>query len=59
MMRAEKILKRGGVTVRLIPTAQEFSSDCEMAVRFDVQDKDAVRIVLEQAHIEMAVIHTM
>jgi hypothetical protein len=59
VMRAEKVLKKGGVTVKLIPTPREFSSDCGMAVRFDAQDMYAVRVLLEQAHVEVAGIHTM
>ncbi len=59
VMRAEKVLKKGGVTVKLIPTPREFSSDCGMAVRFDAQDMDAVRVLLEQARVEVAGIHTM
>lgn len=58
VMRAEKILKKGGVTVKLIPTPREFSSDCGMAVRFDAQDMETVRVLLEQAHVEVAGIHT-
>ncbi len=58
-MRAEKVLKKGGVTVKLIPTPREYSSDCGMAVRFNVQDMDAVRVLLEQARVEVAGIHTM
>ncbi len=59
VMRAEKVLKKGGLTVKLIPTPREFSSDCGMAVRFDEQDMNAVRVLLEQAHVEVAGIHTM
>ncbi len=54
-----KVLKKGGVTVKLIPTPREYSSDCGMAVRFNVQDMDAVRVLLEQARVEVAGIHTM
>ncbi len=59
VMRAEQVLKKGGVTVKLIPTPREFSSDCGLAVRFDEQDTDAVRVLLEQSHVEVAGIHTM
>lgn len=59
VMRAETILKKGGVTVKLIPTPREFSSDCGMAVRFDVQEMDVVRVLLEQARVEVAGIHTI
>ena len=35
-LRAEKVLQRSGLTVKLIPTPREFSSDCGMALRFGV-----------------------
>ena len=57
VMRAEKVLQKGGVAIKLIPTPREFSSDCGMAVRFDLQDKERVRVLLDQAHIEVAGIH--
>lgn len=59
VMRAEKVLKKGGVAVKLIPTPREFSSDCGLAVRFDAQETERVRVLLEQARVEMAGIHTM
>lgn len=59
VMRAEKVLKKGGVTVKLIPTPREFSSDCGLAVRFDAPDMERVRVLLEQAHVELAGIHTL
>jgi len=54
VMRAEKVLQKGGVAIKLIPTPREFSSDCGIAVRFDLQDKERVRVLLDQAHIEVA-----
>ncbi len=59
VMRAEKVLRKGGVTVRLIPTPREFSSDCGMAVRFDLRDDQRVRALLQQANLEVAGIHAM
>jgi hypothetical protein len=47
------------VTVKLIPTPREFSSDCGLAVRFNAQDISVVRVLLEQAHVEVAGIHAM
>jgi hypothetical protein len=59
VMRAEKVLQKNGITVKLIPTPREFSSDCGMAVRFDWQDEARVRVLLDQAHVEVAEIHAM
>lgn len=59
VMRAEKVLQKGGVTVKLIPTPREFSSDCGMAVRFPWADEARVRALLEGAKVETAGIHAM
>ena len=59
VMRAEKVLQRGGIGVKLIPTPRQFSSDCGMAVRFDWQHETRVRVLLDQAHLETAGIHQM
>jgi hypothetical protein len=59
VMRAEKVLQKNGIAVKLIPTPREFSSDCGMAVRFDWQDEARVRVLLDQAHVEVAEIHIM
>ena len=45
-LRAEKLLQRAGLKVKLIPTPREFSSDCGMAVRFPWTCVDEVRTVL-------------
>jgi hypothetical protein len=59
VMRAEKVLHKGGLAVKLIPTPREFSSDCGLAVRFDAQDMERVRTLLDQAHFEVSGIHAM
>ena len=57
VMRAEKVLQNAGVAIKLVPTPREFSSDCGMAIRFDLQDKERVRALLDQTHVEVAGIH--
>ena len=59
VMRAEKVLQKNGIVVKLIPTPREFSSDCGMAIRFDLPDQERVRHWLDQAHVEVAEIHAM
>lgn len=59
VMRAEKILQKNGIVVKLIPTPRQFSSDCGMAVRFTWQDQERVRTVLEQARVDTAGIHLL
>jgi len=58
-LRAEKILVKGGLTVKLIPTPREFSSDCGVALRFVWSDELHVRAILNSANVEVSSIHEM
>jgi hypothetical protein len=59
VMRAEKLLKKEGYSIKLIPTPREFSSDCGMALRFDWADYEQVKLLLNTAHLEIDAIHQM
>lgn len=39
-LRAEKIARKAGLMVKLIPTPRELSSDCGIALRFDLADRE-------------------
>ena len=54
VMRAEKLLTRAGLTIKLIPTPREFSSDCGIALRFNWADKERVESSLAAAQIEVS-----
>jgi hypothetical protein len=41
-MKAEKLLKAAGVTMKLIPVPKHISSDCGICLRFPREQKDAV-----------------
>lgn len=58
-MRAEKILKKAGQTVKLIPTPRELSSDCGIALRFEWEMAERVRALLNEARVEIAGIHRL
>lgn len=51
-LRAEKILQKDGLTVKLIPTPRELSSDCGIALRFDWDDRERVAGALASAGVE-------
>jgi hypothetical protein len=53
-MRAEKSLLKGGLTVKLIPTPRELSSDCGVALRFVWSDESQVRAILNSANVEIS-----
>ncbi|HAE58052.1 MAG TPA: hypothetical protein DCG54_00705 [Anaerolineae bacterium] len=57
-LRAEKILQKIGLTVKLIPTPRELSSDCGIALRFQLTDREAVEKGLTEAGVD-AEIHIM
>jgi hypothetical protein len=58
-LRAEKILAKEGLTVKLIPTPREFSSDCGVALRFAWSDDSRVRTLLDSANMNIYSIHRM
>jgi len=51
-LRAEKILQKDGLTVKLIPTPRELSSDCGIALRFEWDDREQVTAGLVTARVE-------
>lgn len=58
-IRSEKILIKGGLTVKLIPTPREFSSDCGIALRFEWDQEANVRRLLESAGVDTAAVHKL
>jgi hypothetical protein len=58
-LKAEKILLKDGLKIKLIPTPREFSSDCGVALRFDWSDETRTRALLDFAHVETASIQAM
>jgi hypothetical protein len=59
VMRAEKLLKKAGYSIKLIPTPREFSSDCGVVLCFDWADCEQVKLILDTAHLEIDAIHQM
>ena len=57
-LKAEKVLLKDGLKIKLIPTPREFSSDCGVALRFDWSDKTRTRELLESARVETASLRT-
>lgn len=48
-IRAERVLKRAGLAVKLVPTPRHLSSDCGSAVRIGIEDRAASEQVLFDA----------
>ena len=49
VLSAEKHLKKGGVSIRLIPVPRRLTSDCGLAIRISPGEKDSARKVLAAA----------
>ena len=56
VMRAEKILKNRGYTIKLIPTPRQFSSDCGISLRFEWSQYESIKSVLDKAQVETDII---
>jgi hypothetical protein len=58
-IKAERTLMRAGLSVKLIPTPRQFSSDCGTAVRCTWSDVDAVCAALRAGSVEYDSVHKM
>lgn len=57
-LRAEKVAQKAGLKVKLIPTPRELSSDCGIALRFELEDCQILEHLLEDAGVD-GEIHTI
>ena len=53
VMQAEKILKKDGLSIKLIPVPRQFSSDCGISLRFEWSDYERVKEALTKANVEL------
>lgn len=52
-LKAEKLLKRDGVPIKLIPVPRQLSSDCGICVRFERADEEMIRSILNQGKVDI------
>ncbi|HEY31808.1 MAG TPA: DUF3343 domain-containing protein [Dehalococcoidia bacterium] len=57
VMQAEKLLKTEGCSIKLVPTPRQFSSDCGIALRFDWDCREKIKLVLDDAKIEFDAVY--
>ncbi len=57
VLSAEKRLKGGGVPLRLIPVPRSLTSDCGLAIRIPLDQRDRVREILSGARLLPASVH--
>jgi len=51
-IRAEKLAKEAGLTIKLIPVPRHLSSDCGVCLRCESKDVPALRSLLEKTQVE-------
>jgi hypothetical protein len=54
VMKAEKLLLGKGLTLKLIPTPRQFSTDCGLSLRFEWDKKEVVESILAANRLENA-----
>lgn len=59
VLSAEKRLKRGGVPMRLIPVPRRLTSDCGLAIRIPLDQRDHAREVLSGQRCLPASVHIL
>jgi hypothetical protein len=52
-LHAEKLLKKEGITTKLIPVPRQLSSDCGICLRFEQPEETRVKAILEEKEVEI------
>jgi hypothetical protein len=58
-IRAEKVLQRAGLQIKMIPTPRQLSSDCGVALRFARADEARVTAILGENKVPVSGIHAI
>ena len=59
VFRLEKALKNAGITVKLIPTPRNLSSDCGTALLFPWERLPTVKSLIEKLDLEIEALHPL
>jgi hypothetical protein len=59
VMQAEKILLKADFVIKLIPTPREFSADCGISIRFDLDRNAQIKTLLEKEKANYEAIHPL
>jgi hypothetical protein len=57
VMMAEKALLKANLSIKLIPTPRQFSSDCGISIRFAWSDVEKIKQLLAEEKVESGAIH--
>ena len=58
-LRAEKLIRRAGISCKLIPVPRQFSSDCGVCLRLKQLDIEKAVNTLKKANIEIDNVHEL
>jgi len=58
-LKAERVLKKAKLNVKLIPVPRQFSSNCGLALQFGCQFRDQVVQLFEQNKVKVHGIHEL
>jgi hypothetical protein len=59
VIKGEKILKRAGLRIDVIPVPREISSDCGMALEFSCRDRECVEHLLADEDVNVVGIYAL
>lgn len=57
-IRAEKLAREAGLTVKLIPVPRHLSSDCGVCLRCEARDVEGIRALLDAAKVEFEAVRS-
>lgn len=58
-LRAEKLIKKAGISCKLIPVPRQFSSDCGVCLRLKQLDIEEAMNTLKERNIEIDNVHEL
>jgi len=58
-LRAEKLIKENGFTVKLIPVPRHLSPDCGVCLRISWEKREEIRAILAQAGVKIDAVHSL
>jgi hypothetical protein len=59
VMRTEKLLLKARFKIKLVPTPREFSSDCGISIRFEWDQLEPTKLLLEEERVEFEAIYPL
>jgi hypothetical protein len=55
-IKAEKLLKEAGISIKTIPVPRHISADCGVCLRFEASQKEAIESILSGGNVDVSTI---